>query len=82
MCVYSMIADHYITKWSPIVQGLPNVGTPYPMITQAEVDEFRELLDRAREYDRKHHEPDCGIEEKRQKIRELARQLGIDVSFV
>jgi hypothetical protein len=80
-----MIVDHYQQKWEPYVYPTPTVF-PSPVIpspiTQGEIDEFRRLLEHARQYDREHHEPDCALEEKRAKIRDLARTLGIDVSFV
>jgi len=51
----------------------PNVNP----ITDEEIQEFRRLLDRAREYDRRNNEPNCEIEEKKQKLRDLAKELGI-----
>lgn len=53
-----------------------------PVITAEEIAEFRKLLERAREYDRKHNQPDCELEEKRMKIRELATTLGVEIDFL
>lgn len=86
MCVSSMVMNHYHNKWhrppyyppEPRVPGVPFVSP----ITPAEIAEFRSLLRKAREYDAKHHEPDCELDEKQQKILELANALGVDVSFV
>jgi hypothetical protein len=75
MCVVSMVMDHYLDKWRP-------PAPPYPMPTPAELEEFRRLLERAREYDRAHGQPDCGLEEKRRRVRELAESLGVKVDFV
>lgn len=61
---------------------MPPVPSGPPPVSPAEIEEFRRLLERAREYDKRHNEPDCELEEKRQKVRELAKQLGIDVSFI
>lgn len=83
----------YVQPLPPYVVPQPVlVPQPYPvpvpcpyvpqMPSQQEIDEFRRLLERAREYDKKNKEPDCENEEKRQKIRDLAKQLGVDVSFV
>jgi hypothetical protein len=82
MCSVSMIMDHYNDEWQKrYVQ--PQVFPPIlPLPTQQELDEFRRLLDRAREYDRKHGEPDCELAEKRGKLLDLAKQLGVDISFV
>ena len=55
---------------------------PAPLPTPAEIDEFRRLLDRAREYDRKNNEPDCETAEKRKKLKDLADALGVEISFV
>lgn len=51
-------------------------------VTQDEVDEFRRLLERAREYDRKNNEPDCELAEKRAALKKLAEQLGVEIDFV
>lgn len=67
----------------PIEPSYPTVFPPYnPVInpigpTQEELEEFRELLKRAREYDKKNNEPDCELETKKQKLLDLAKQLGI-----
>jgi hypothetical protein len=95
MCVVSMVMEHYGDKWDRLVpKPLPPVvipahpwqpeptPLPVPPVSQEEVEEFRRLLERAREYDRRNNEPDCEMDEKRQKVRELAKQLGVDVSFI
>lgn len=85
MCVYSMIMDHYDDKWrrlvqspSPVIQLQP---IPPAMPSQEEIDEFHRLLERAREYDRKHNQPDCELEEKKRKLQKLADELGIEINF-
>ena len=80
MCSVSMIMEHKYDEWMRRTPP-PFVYTP-PAITQQEVDEFRRLLERAREYDKKNNEPDCELEEKRQKLLTLAKELGVDISFV
>src|SRR5689334_14831932 len=93
MCVMSMVMDHYTERWWPMVPVQP--FTPQPVtiggattivmptpISADEVAEFRRLLDRAREYDKRHNEPDCELESKRQVLKKLAEQLGIDISFI
>jgi len=85
MCVYSMIVDHYTNKWqhtSPALQpwipmGPPTVVFPSSPIPQSEIDEFHLLLDRAREYDKRMNQPDCELEEKKQKLLKVAEELGI-----
>ncbi len=86
MCVMSMVMDHYSDKWQRVTLPLTPVPSPLVIpaspITPQEVDEFRQLLERAREYDRKHGEPECELQEKRDRIKKLADELGVDVSFV
>lgn len=89
MCAVSMIMQHYEDKWRPLLEEharqpisiLPPV-VYVPPISQGEIDEFRKLLERAREYDRKHNQPDCELDEKRQTIKKIAEQLGVEVAFV
>lgn len=91
MCVVSMVMDHYADKWVPSVP-IPNPWMPHNLpvplppapkpITQDEVDEFRRLLERAREYDKRNNEPDCELEEKKDKVRKIAELLGLKVDFL
>ncbi len=88
MCVVSMIYDHFHDKWQPrptppwfippTVPTQPSV----PAITPDEIEEFRRLLERAREYDRRTGQPDCELEEKRQKLKKLADELGVAIDFI
>jgi hypothetical protein len=82
MCVVSMVMDYYADKWQGQLQQPSLVPVLVPQITQAEVDEFRRLLERARKYDADHNEPDCELDSKRQRVRELAEKLGLKVEFV
>jgi len=50
---------------------------PSSPIPQSEIDEFHILLDRAREYDKRMNQPDCELEEKKQKLLKVAEELGI-----
>jgi hypothetical protein len=67
---------------------MPEVPVPTPIpvplkpVSPEEVEEFRELLRKAREYDKRTGQKDCEEAQKRQKILDLANSLGIDVSFV
>lgn len=83
MCVYSMIVDHFADKWlpgGPPRPWPPEVPPPTPP-TPAEVEDFRRLLEKARLYDRRHAQPDCGTDDKRRRLRELAAALGVDIAF-
>ena len=59
----------------------PPARPPVNMPTQAEVDEFHRLLARARKYDAEHNEPDCELEEKRQLLLKLAKELGVELQL-
>ena len=89
MCVVSMIFDHYHDKWKKYMPYTPSLPLPYVFepytsspITYEEIAEFRKLLERAREYDKKNNQPDCELEEKRNKLKKLAEELGVEIDFI
>jgi len=84
MCVVSMVYDHFYDKWRQPPYTIPILPfVPYiPAISTSEIEEFRKLLERAREYDKRNNEPDCELEEKRKRLKDLAKELGVDISFV
>lgn len=74
MCVVSMVSDHYYDKWKPIgPQQVPNYP---PFIPYQELEEFRKLLERARECDKKNNQPECDNTEKFRKLKELLKEAG------
>jgi P2-related tail formation protein len=86
MCVMSLVVDHYYDKWQqqPTVPPLtyPSVITiNQPQIPQADIDEFYKLLEKAREYDRKHNQPDCELQSKKDRLTALAKELGVEINF-
>lgn len=89
MCVYSMIADSWIDRLTPMVPAQPPifpppVVVPIPNPTPSILVDFKfleEQLRKAAEYDRKNNEPDCELEEKKETLRRLAKQLGVEISF-
>lgn len=85
MCVVSMIMDHYDDSWRRRIDEHTKwivVPAPQPIVTPEEIAEFKRLLERAREYDKRNNEPDCELEEKRQALKKLAQELGIEIAFV
>lgn len=96
MCVVSMVSDHYIDRWYPNTTGtqpntidparfkdfLNQLNPPPAPPTPEEINEFRRLLERAREYDKRNSQPDCELEAKKQTLRTLAEFWGIDISFI
>lgn len=94
MCVVSMVMDHYWDKWQPYKVPFPSPyeqpATIYPpvqpivtrpLIPQADIDEFYKLLNRARDYDKKNNEPDCELDEKKERLKKLAKELGAEIVF-
>ena len=92
--VYDWTWDKWNRRYNPPPIVVPNPAAPYypwpavpvpqptpPAPTPEEVQEFRDLLDRAREYDKRTSQPDCETEEKRRKLLDLADQLGIKIDF-
>lgn len=86
MCVVSMVLDHYTTTWPrkhwPQPTVYPPITPPQTYPTQEEIRDFRELLDRAREYDKRNNEPDCEMDDKKKLLKEMADKLGVDISFI
>jgi len=73
MCMVSKIMDKYHVRWQ----------NPLPVpITSAEIAEFRDLLEKARRFDRDTNQPDCGSDKKKQALLKMAEALGIDISFI
>lgn len=84
MCTVSMIMDHFGDKFQERVyryQWWPPLQSE-PAVTPEEIAEFRKLLERAREYDKRNNEPDCELESKKARVRKLAEDLGVKVDFV
>lgn len=83
MCVYSMIVDHYTEKWSHWLPVNPSPTPPLvsPLLTPSELDDFGSLLRRAVRYDDDNAQSDCELEAKKEKLRDLARQLGARLTF-
>ena len=94
MCAVSAIMDHYGDKWgrgAPIRS--PNSDFTFEMLTPAEIQklrefilndlpEFKALLERMRQYDIDNDQPDCELEEKKQRVLDLAEELGIEIDFL
>ncbi len=93
MCVVSMVMDHYTDEWG---RRLPRRPGPYevpywpqplgpqpmtPQELEEEARKFKDLIDRAKEYDRKNNEPDCELDEKRKALKKIADELGIKITF-
>ena len=93
MCVVSMVGDHY-GEWIP--KTYPDVFPSWPHVTRVAeyvtkdefdalkrtVEEMKELLKRAKEYDERNSEPHCEVEEKMELLRRVAKAVGVDLDDV
>lgn len=83
MCVSSMIMDFYADKWD---NKYPSTFegfrvTPDPNEITIEIEDFEKLVRLAKEYDTKNDQPDCEVEDKKDKIQKLASELGIKLNI-
>lgn len=96
MCSVSMIGQHYDDMWKkqpwypqPGLGGGVSTITIGPAVTRAEFDDLRrqvaemkELLKRAKKYDEDNGEPDCEIDDKMERLRQIATIVGINLDDV
>ena len=66
----------------PLREAPDVVQKPFKPLTQEEIDEFRKLLERARQYDKDNNEPDCETDEKKKKIKAIAEANGLKIEFL
>ena len=70
MCSVSMVMD-----WAQTV--------PRPLWQQPSFPEqLEDILRRAREYDRITGQPDCELDEKRQALKKIADEMGVEIQFL
>lgn len=75
-----MVGDHYTKKWDAypfdqIAKRGPS-DTEFQQLKK-EVQEMKELLKRAVEYDKKNNEPDCKTDDKLRLLRQIAEAMGV-----
>lgn len=75
------VPNPFIPNTSPPAPPFIPPPVPTKVPTKEEIDEFYKLLERARQYDRDNNEPNCELEEKKQKLLKLAEELGIAITF-
>ena len=94
MCAVSVIGDHYIDKWG---LGKPNTSEPliWPNFIERdtptkqefedlekEVLDMKQLIKKAKKYDKESGQPDCEIEDKMDFFRKVAKLVGVDLDEV
>jgi Asp-tRNA(Asn)/Glu-tRNA(Gln) amidotransferase C subunit len=82
-----MIGDHFGDKWKQ--QDYTNLFNQFPNVTRKEFDKLKKeveemmaLLKRAKIYDEQNNEPNCELEDKMKKIREIAKLVGLDIDEI
>lgn len=58
---------------------MPKPLQPYP--TKEELEDLVELLKKAKEYDTSTGQKECELEEKKERLRKLAKTLGVEIEF-
>lgn len=93
MCVASMIYDHFRDKWDkyprpqpyrqvpPVFPYVPYPPLP-PQIMLDEIKEFKELLEKARKYDEENNQKDCELDEKKELLKKIAKELGVEIGNI
>lgn len=95
MCVVSMVGDFFDEHWKqkPWVSSPNNPNESYKidftLVTRAEFEALKtevrilkELLVKAKEYDTKNNEPNCSMEHKVKLLKEIAKQLGVELDGI
>lgn len=91
MCVVSMIYDMYRDKpkdfWKPVPPKEYDFSEEIAKKWQEsqldqKIKELEELLQKAREYDKKMNQPDCEMDEKRLALKKIADELGVEIKFI
>lgn len=86
-----MIGDYYDYKWRRTKPWYPYTIPIWPETEiskqefddlKHEIEELKELLRRAKQYDIDNNEPDCEIDEKMDKLKRVAEIVGIDLDEV
>lgn len=91
MCAASVILDYFYDKWrNPPYQFREANVFEWPddyykqdimVPPQEEIEEFQKLYSSLKDYDEKSGQPDCELEEKKNKIKKLASELGIQINI-
>lgn len=97
MCVVSAVMqygnDEYRRRLDELQKQWPSWTPSQPLTSiprkleqdlaqlRKDFEEFKKLILSAKEYDEKTGQPDCELESKKDSIRKIAEQLGVQVSF-
>lgn len=79
MCSYSMIADHgrdWMGQWPK-----PNGDALKIAEIERRIADLEALLAKAKQYDADNGEPECELDSKKETLRKLAKQLGVEINL-
>jgi len=82
-----MVGDHFNQQWQKpyyqqIFTNIPEVSKKNFEALKREVESMKELLIRAKAYDEKNNEPNCEMDEKVAKLKEIAKLMGVSLDDV
>ena len=81
MCSYSFIADHGARDLGGFQQYTwPNDSARIAEL-ERRVKSLEDLLAKAKEYDAATGQPNCELDEKKQVLRQIAKQLGVEINL-
>ena len=71
---------------TPIEPNVTIVTNPIPPIPSPDelarfIKQFEGLLEKARQYDLDHGQPDCELDEKRLALKKIADEMGVTINF-
>ena len=75
MCAMSMVMDSQIVEWQRFCTE------EYPPSSTG-IEGFRQKVKEAKQYDIDNDQADCELDEKRQVLLTLAKQLGVEIDFL
>lgn len=74
--------DPFVVQPIVIHPDAPTITKPAPSEGLAEfIRTLEDMLERAKEYDRRNNEPDCELDEKRAALKKIADEMGVQIRF-
>ena len=82
MCVVSSIMDNWNQRYPLYYPAITAVSREEFEALKYEVEELKNLLKVAKEFDEKTGQPDCELEEKFELLKRVAEAVGVDLRDV
>lgn len=84
-----MIMDDYKEDWTNRYPGWQTTTHYPPAFDQSAIDDMKKDIERlkrqveaAKEYDIRNNEPECGLEEKRKVLQDIAKVFNLEINFL